>query len=115
MNKKELTGYPHIDKPWMKYYDKNNQNIKTFEGNPVDYLKEKNTNRKSKTAESYYGKKFSYDEILFDDTATKVLKSLDVKKGDIILIFQRLDYFGELQLIWVQYQILLIQDQIHQI
>ncbi len=85
MNKKELTGYPHIDKPWMKYYDKNNQNIKTFEGNPVDYLKEKNTNRKSKTAESYYGKKFSYDEILFDDTATKVLKSLDVKKGDIIL------------------------------
>lgn len=20
---KKLTGYPHIDKPWMKYYDEN--------------------------------------------------------------------------------------------
>ncbi len=79
------TGYPHIDKPWMKYYDKNSAHYEKFLGNPVDYLKEKNINRKGKTAESYYGKKFSYDEILFDDTATKVLKSLNVKKGDIIL------------------------------
>ncbi len=84
INGEIMTGYPHIDKPWMKYYDKN-LDVKKFKGNPVDYLKKNNLNRKSNTAESYYGRKFSYDEILFDDTATKVLNSLGVKKGDIIL------------------------------
>lgn len=84
MPNKNLTGYPHIDKPWMKYYDTKREQ-KSFKGNPTDYLKQKNINRKTRTAESYYGKKISYDKALFDDTATKVLKSLDVKKGDIIL------------------------------
>ncbi len=85
MEEKKLTGYPHIDRPWMKYYDKKNLDFEKFPGNPVDYLKAKNITRKNNTAESYYGISFSYDQILFDDTATKVLKSLDVKKGDIIL------------------------------
>ena len=84
-NEKEFTGFPHIDKPWMKYYDKTYDQKEDFVGNPTDYLKRNNENRKNQTAESYYGRKISYDQALFDDTATKVLKSLDVKKGDIIL------------------------------
>ena len=83
-NKK--TGYPHIDRPWMKYYD--GLYIPSEEPNVgmVDLLKERNKWRKSKVAVEYYGKKITYDE-LWDraNNASRVLTSLGVKQGDIIL------------------------------
>ena len=83
-NKK--TGYPHIDKPWMKYYD----GLYIPQGEPelsmVELLKQRNEWRNSKTAVEYYGKKISYDELWNRaDNASKVLSQLGVKQGDIIL------------------------------
>ena len=83
-NKK--TGYPHIDRPWMKYYD----GLYIPNGEPtigmVDLLKERNKWRKSKVAVEYYGKKISYDELWERaNNASKVLSNLGVKQGDIIL------------------------------
>ncbi len=83
-NKK--TGYPHIDKPWMKYYD----GLYIPSGEPelsmVELLKERNKWRKNKVAYEYYGKPVTYQEMWERvDIATKVLDNIGVKKGDIIL------------------------------
>lgn len=83
---KNETGYPHIDKPWMKYYDEEVVNVKDPEMNITSYLKEKVGNNSSLLAHSYYKNNMTYDE-LFDkvDTASKVLTELGVKKGDIVM------------------------------
>ena len=83
---KNETGYPHIDKPWMKYYDKSIVDNKDSEMNLTNYLKMKVKGNESLLAHSYYKDKFTYDE-LFDkvDIASKVLSDIGVKKGDIVM------------------------------
>ena len=55
------TGYPTIDKPWLKYYD--DEVIK--KGIPMmsayDFLKERNKDRMNKIALNYYGNKFTFN------------------------------------------------------
>lgn len=83
---KKKTGYPHIDKPWMKYYEGLYIPEDEPKTNMVELLKERNKYRKNKTAYEYYGKKVSYDEMFYNvDVASKVLTQLGVKKGDIIM------------------------------
>lgn len=83
-NKK--TGYPHIDKPWMKYYEGIYIPQEEPQTNMVEVLKERNKNNKERAAYEYYGKKVSYDEMFNNvDNASKVLSNLGVKKGDIIM------------------------------
>lgn len=85
-NEKQLTGYPHIDKPWMKWYDQDAEKIIYDEVNLSEYIKNKNKDHGSFIAETYYGKEKTYDEFFFDcDLATKVLSQLGVKKGEIIM------------------------------
>lgn len=55
-NNMEFTGYPSIDKPWLKYYDCNNAQP-DLKLNLVDYIKQKNCGRENQTASIYYGKK----------------------------------------------------------
>lgn len=83
---KKETGYPHIDKPWMKYYDKSIVDKKDPEMNLTNYLKMKLEGNKSLLAHSYYKDNFTYDE-LFDkvDVASKVLSDIGVKKGDVVM------------------------------
>lgn len=80
------TGYPHIDRPWMKYYDGLYIPEDEPKTNMVEVLKMRNENRMSKIAYEYYGKEVSYDK-LFDnvDNASRVLSQIGVKKGDIIM------------------------------
>lgn len=83
---KNKTGYPHIDKPWMKYYEGIEIPKEEPQTNMVEVLKERNKNRKNQTAYEYYGKKVSYEEMFNNvDNASKVLTNLGVKKGDIIM------------------------------
>lgn len=84
--KKELTGYPHIDRPWMQYYNNDADNILIPNINLTQYVKNKNKGRESLIAESYYGKNTSFDEFFYNtDLASKVLSELGVKKGNIIM------------------------------
>lgn len=82
----KLTGYPHIDKPWMKYYDEKVVNTKEPETNITNYLKEKVKGNEHMLAHTYYKNDMTFDE-LFEkvNTASKVLTSLGVKKGDIVM------------------------------
>lgn len=80
------TGYPHIDRPWMKYYEKNADNIIIPECNLTEYLKDESLGRESLIAETYYGKETTYEEFFYNtELAAKVLSQVGVKKGDIIM------------------------------
>lgn len=83
---KMQTGYPHIDRPWMKYYDKGADNIIIPNCNLTEYLMMKNAGRGSLIAETYYGKQSTYDEFFYNDKlAAKVLSQVGVRKGNNII------------------------------
>ena len=82
----KITGCPHIDRPWKKWYE--NVNYSTYEPNTniTDYLRNKNYGRGSVVAEIYYGNKITYDELFQrTDLASKALASLGVSKGQSII------------------------------
>lgn len=81
-----LTGYPAIDKPWMKYYS--NETIKGDipKTTIFSYMHDHSAPYSNTTAITYYGATTSYHE-LYDQiyTAARVLQTLGIKKGDRIL------------------------------
>ncbi len=83
---KKLTGYPTVDKPWLKYYDENF--LKEFlpEMTILDYMKLNSNNYSNNTAISYYGNNVTYGE-LYDniDNSSKVLAELGVNSNDRIM------------------------------
>lgn len=81
------TGYPHIDKPWQKYFCENLFKEGYPEESVYDYIYNLNKNRVKEIAISYFGSKISY-KTLFEkcDETAKALISAGVKKGDIISI-----------------------------
>lgn len=81
-----LTGYPHIDRPWMKYYDESVVNMEEPKTNLTEYLKIKTDGNTSLLAHTYYGKDMTLDELFYKvDIASKVLTELGVKKGEIVM------------------------------
>lgn len=61
--KKELTGYPSVDKPWLKYYTEGI--VKPKRGYTIyDLIYEANKEYASDIGISYFGNKISYGEIL---------------------------------------------------
>ena len=85
-NKK--TGYPHIDRPWMKWYEGTTyQPTDTYDTSILDYLRKRNADHLDSVATTYYGKKITYRELLYDraNRASSVLTGLGVKKGSNIM------------------------------
>jgi long-chain acyl-CoA synthetase len=83
MNK---TGYPAIDKPWMKYYDEKKVNSNFPKENIFDYVKEKNKNREEEIAMSYYGNQINYAQMYENiDKATKLLHEYGVENNNRIM------------------------------
>lgn len=84
---KKLTGYPSIDKPWLKYYSQEAINAKLPECTMYELLWRSNKDYRDNTALNYYGRKFTYGQ-LFEgiEKTAKAFSSLGVKKGDIVII-----------------------------
>lgn len=82
-----LTGFPSIDKPWLKYYDEKSINTSMPKMSCYDYLYICNYKYLGRTALSYFGRKITFEELFrnIDDTA-QALKAAGVKEGDIITI-----------------------------
>ncbi|MBE5938794.1 MAG: acyl--CoA ligase [Lachnospiraceae bacterium] len=87
MNEKGLTGYPSIDKPWMKYYSKEDKKWSVNKCTMFEYIYEKNKEYLDDTALLYMGKKFTY-RILFDniDTVARAFRSIGIGIGDRVAI-----------------------------
>ncbi|MBR3142089.1 MAG: acyl--CoA ligase [Clostridiales bacterium] len=83
----ELTGYPSIDKPWLKYYSEEAINAELPNCSIYEYMYENNKDYPDDIALIYFGRKIKYGE-LFEkiDAAAKAFTSLGVKSGDIVTV-----------------------------
>ena len=84
---KKLTGYPSIDKPWLKYYSEEAINAPLPESTAYEYIWENNKTRLDDIALIYFNRKITYREMFerIEKTATAFL-NLGVKQGDIVAL-----------------------------
>jgi long-chain acyl-CoA synthetase len=83
----EITGYPSIDMPWLKYYTEEQILAPIPNMSALDYLKVLNNNNLNLPAIEFLGKHITYLELFkkINDT-TKSLHALGVKPGEIVTI-----------------------------
>ena len=83
----KLTGYPSIDKPWLKYYDKKLLDSDIPRDTLYGYVYSQNKDYLDSVVFNYFDTKITYRE-LFDqvDKIAKGLVSLGIKKGDMVTI-----------------------------
>ena len=84
---KVLTGYPSIDKPWLKYYSQEAIEARMPQCTIYQYLWENNKDYPNDIALEYMGSKISYSELFRHiDECAKALIALGVKVGDIVTV-----------------------------
>lgn len=82
---KTPTGYPSIDKPWLKYYSEEAINAPLPEGSIYEYLYEHNKHALDDTALSYFGRKYSFRDMFRQiDLTADSFASIGVRKGNIV-------------------------------
>lgn len=86
MSEKELTGYPSIDKPWLKYYSEEHIKAEIPHISAYEYLKRLNKNRLDYIAIDSDVGNYTYKELfeMIHKTA-KSLYKMDSCKGKIVL------------------------------
>lgn len=83
---KMMTGYPSVDKPWLKYYDADYFEKTIPAMNIYSYMRQLTTEYEKLTALSYFGKEISYAELFQHiNEAAKALISIGVKTNDRIM------------------------------
>ena len=87
MEEKKLTGYPSIDKPWLKYYSEEAIKSPLPKCTLYEYFYENNKDYPDDIALEYLGAKISYGELFTHiDACEKSLVALQVKQGDIVTV-----------------------------
>ncbi|MCM1307365.1 MAG: acyl--CoA ligase [Butyrivibrio sp.] len=82
---KELTGYPSIDKPWLKYYSEEAINAPLPESTIYEYLWENNRDHLDDVALVYFGRKITYGKLFENiDKAARAFSAVGIKEGDIV-------------------------------
>ncbi len=85
--KETMTGYPSIDKPWLKYYTEETINATLPECTIYEYLWENNKDYQSNIALNYFDRKITYGEVFANiDNATKGYSAFGLKRKDIVTI-----------------------------
>lgn len=84
---KGKTGYPSIDKPWLKYYNEEAINGKLPECSIYEYMYENNKDYPKDIALNYYGRKITYAELFANlDKTAKAFQAIGVKEGEIVTV-----------------------------
>ena len=85
MTEQNLTGYPSIDRPWLKYYSEEALNAPLPEGSMYDYMTACNVGRMDETALNYFGRKISHRKLQTEiDRCARALVASGVKPGDVV-------------------------------
>ena len=83
---KKLTGYPSIDKPWLKYYNSDKLKADAPYMNIYTYMRQMSQRAKDSIAISYYGVNIFFSEFYQRiDEAAKALSWLGVKPGQRVM------------------------------
>lgn len=86
MENKIQTGYPSIDKPWLKYYTKEQINAPLPHMTAYEYLKTQNADRLDYTAIDSEMGCFTYGELFAQiDATAKALWAMGIQKGKNVL------------------------------
>ncbi len=82
-----MTGYPSIDKPWLKYYSEEVINAALPQKTIYRYLKDNNAPFPNNTALNYFNNKIKYKTLIEKtDITAAALTALGVKCGEIITV-----------------------------
>lgn len=85
--KEEMTGYPSIDKPWLKFYNVLPEKLEVPDCSIYEYMHECSHMYMELYAIEYMGIKITYQEMYSKiDIATRALMALGVKSGDIVSV-----------------------------
>lgn len=87
MDERSLTGYPSIDKPWLKYYSEEVIESPLPECTAYEYLYRNNKSHLNEIGLNYYNCRFSYKQ-LFDgiEQAAKAFSAIGVRKNDVVVV-----------------------------
>ena len=81
------TGYPSIDKPWLKFYSEEAINAPLPECTLYENLLENNKDYPKDIAIRYFSRKISYKELIENiETCATSLSALGIKPGEIVTI-----------------------------
>jgi len=87
MSEKELTGYPSIDKPWLKYYSEEIIKASLPQKTIYQYMYDNNKDYQNDIAIEYFNLKITYRELFRKiQLCEKALIANGVKVGDIVTI-----------------------------
>ena len=87
MLKQKLSGYPSIDKPWLKYYSEEVLNAPVPEKTIYQYMYDGNKDFPNDIAINYLGKEITYGEMFEKiDICAKAFMMLGVKEKDIVTV-----------------------------
>lgn len=87
MSERALTGYPSIDKPWLKYYSDEAINEPLPECTMYEYLWENNKDHLDDVALVYFGRKITYDTLFSEiKKAAVAFIAAGVSAGDVVLM-----------------------------
>ncbi len=86
-NEKKLTGYPSIDKPWLKYYSEEALAMKTPKCTVYRNIYDNNKDYPNDTAIYYFGNDISYGTLFENvEICAKSLKQIGIKDGDCVTL-----------------------------
>ena len=84
---KPLTGYPSIDKPWLKYYTQEQINADLPKNKIYDYVWQNNKDYQARIALNYYDHRITYGQMFKGiEKAAKAYKKIGVCAGDVVSI-----------------------------
>ena len=79
--------YASQARPWLKYYDPKFIDQTLPDCSAFDYVRRQNQNRLTEPAMEYYGRKFTYADLIVNVKKTAAaFRAVGVKKGDIITV-----------------------------
>ncbi|MBR2883239.1 MAG: acyl--CoA ligase [Clostridia bacterium] len=87
MENKILTGYPSIDKPWLKHYRSDINYSQPPQMSAYEYLKHMNSGNLDKTAIKFLGNTTTYSEMFNKiDEVAEALCTIGIGEGDVVVI-----------------------------
>ncbi|MBR6039768.1 MAG: acyl--CoA ligase [Clostridia bacterium] len=87
MEQTNLTGYPSIDKPWLKYYTKEDLAIKVPTCTVYQNIYDRNKDHPNDVAILYYGNKIRYKALFSNvELCAKALRQIGIHSGDCVTL-----------------------------
>lgn len=85
MNQEKMTGYPSIDKPWLKYYSKDAINTPLPKAGLYEYIRIQNEGHGEDIAIRYFDREITYSTMFHEiDKIAKSFSALGVSPGDVV-------------------------------